>query len=445
MPIKNKINVVELFAGVGGFRLGLERANNQSKHSNFAVVFSNQWEPGGARQHASEVYVKKWGAENHHTKDVALITKKDLPNKVDLVVGGFPCQDYSVANALGKAKGIVGKKGVLWWELARIIEISAPKYIFLENVDRLLSSPFHQKGRDFAVMLAKLSDLGYAVEWRVINAAEYGYPQKRKRIFIFGVKKRAKLSKEIRQKTSSWLLHEGVFAKAFPQTLKVNHSIEIFDLKGNLSDISSNFGVGNKVKPFKNSGLIVDRVIYQASTTSNYEGASSCLRDIVQGDEVSPEFLVFNHQIEDWFKVKKAKRVPRITSDGFEYLYSEGEMKFPDPLNAPSRTIITSEGGVSPSRIRHVIMTPGGTLRRLTPIELERLNGFDDNHTLIHNISSNKRAFLMGNALVTGIVRDFGCSLDKLLARLDGINAKSLDAKSSKKKLNKLKKNYSEV
>jgi hypothetical protein len=78
-------------------------------------------------------------------------------------------------------------------------------------------------------------------------------------------------------------------------------------------------------------------------------------------------------------------------------------------------------------------------------VKAERLNGFDDNHTLIHNISSNKRAFLMGNALVTGIVRDFGCSLDKLLARLDGINAKSLDAKSSKKKLNKLKKNYSEV
>ena len=399
MSIKNTIKVVELFAGVGGFRLGLERANNKNKHSKFQVVFSNQWEPGGCRQHASEVYVKKWGTENHHAKDVALITKKDLPKKVDLVVGGFPCQDYSVASALGKAKGIEGKKGVLWWELARVIEITSPKYIFLENVDRLLSSPFHQKGRDFAVMLAKLSDLGYAVEWRVINAAEYGYPQKRKRIFIFGVKKRAKLSKEIRGNPVPWLLNEGVFAKAFPQSLKVNYSVEQFFLAGSLSAISSDFGVGNKVKPFRNSGLIIDRVVYQANTTSNYKGSYSYLSDIVQGDEVSPEFLIFNHQIEDWYKVKKAKRVPRITSDGFEYLYSEGEMKFPDPLNAPSRTIITSEGGVSPSRIRHVIMTPGGTLRRLTPIELERLNGFDDDHTLIPGISSNKRAFLMGNAV----------------------------------------------
>src|SRR5699024_5905062 len=106
----------------------------------------------------------------------------------DLIVGGFPCQDYSVARSLSGEKGIQGKKGVLFWEIARAIENTHPKYVLLENVDRLLKSPSSQRGRDFAVMLATFQHFDYSVEWRVINAADYGFPQRRRRVFIFAYK-----------------------------------------------------------------------------------------------------------------------------------------------------------------------------------------------------------------------------------------------------------------
>ncbi|MEK6809392.1 MAG: DNA (cytosine-5-)-methyltransferase, partial [Nanoarchaeota archaeon] len=175
-----KIKVVELFAGVGGFRIGLGNASKK-----YEVVWSNQWEPATKTQDASDVYVKRFGEENHSNVDIVKVNIKDIP-KHNLLVGGFPCQDYSVAKSLSQSKGITGKKGVLWWEIHRILKDSKsnPEFVLLENVDRLLSSPASQRGRDFAIMLASLSDLGYIVEWRIINAADYGMPQRRRRVFI---------------------------------------------------------------------------------------------------------------------------------------------------------------------------------------------------------------------------------------------------------------------
>ena len=105
--------------------------------------------------------------EEHSDKDIFNVPTSDIPDH-DLLVGGFPCQDYSVATTLKNSKGLIGKKGVLWWAIHRILEEKGskrPKYLFLENVDRLLKSPASQRGRDFAVMLKSLNDLGYAVEW----------------------------------------------------------------------------------------------------------------------------------------------------------------------------------------------------------------------------------------------------------------------------------------
>ena len=179
------VRVAELFAGVGGFRLGLEQASNAS--ARFEVVFSNQWEPSRKRQHASEVYVARFGAEDHVNANIAEIPTDHIPDH-DLLVGGFPCQDYSVASTLQRSGGLLGKKGVLWWQIHRILseKKKRPGMLLLENVDRLLVSPAGQRGRDFAVMLRSLADLGYAVEWRVINAADYGMPQRRRRVFIVG-------------------------------------------------------------------------------------------------------------------------------------------------------------------------------------------------------------------------------------------------------------------
>ena len=126
---KPVIRVAELFAGVGGFRLGLERA---SQVLHYKVVFSNQWEPNRRKQHASEVYVARFGQEGHFNLDIATVPVKAIPDH-DLLVGGFPCQDYSVASTLKNSKGLQGKKGVLWWQIHRILEQkkTRPSYLLL--------------------------------------------------------------------------------------------------------------------------------------------------------------------------------------------------------------------------------------------------------------------------------------------------------------------------
>ena len=114
-----------------------------------------------------------------------------------------------------------------------------------------------------------------------------------------------------------------------------------------------------------------------------------------------------------------AKKFDRVSKDGFASTYSEGGMPFPDSLDKPSRTIITGEGGKSPSRFKHVVETPSGRYRRLVPIELERLNMFPDNHTLHPGVSESRRVFLMGNALVCGVVERIGKTLREYIGEHD--------------------------
>ena len=387
-----QLKVVELFAGVGGFRLGLE------KHNNYNVVWSNQWEPSTKIQHASLVYENKFGQKNHSNEDIsAIVTRniEEIPDH-DLLVGGFPCQDYSVATTLHNSKGLKGKKGVLWWSIYNILENkkNKPKYLFLENVDRLLKSPAKQRGRDFAVMLQSLNDLGYAVEWRVINAAEYGMPQRRRRVFFIGYHKSTEMYKRLQKSNKvDWLTEEGTIANAFPVT-KTNVIQEV-ELKGDLIDITSSFNKNGKLSPFQNTGLLIKGKVYTTKTEPNYDGKKTVLADVLQNGEVTNEFFVDKKDFTKWEYLKGAKKEVRKTKDGFEYNYAEGSMIFPDALDNASRTIITGEGGRSASRFKHVIDSSRG-LRRLTPIELERLNMFPDNHTKLDGISDTKRAFFMG-------------------------------------------------
>ena len=249
----NKIKVAELFAGVGGFRLGLE------KHNNYDIVWSNQWEPSTKVQHASMVYENQFGSQNHSNEDLnEVVTRniEEIPDH-DLLVGGFPCQDYSVATTLHNSKGLKGKKGVLWWSIHKILEDkkNKPKYLFLENVDRLLKSPASQRGRDFAVMLKSLNDLGYAIEWRVINAGEYGMPQRRRRTFIVGYHKSTEVYKRIsKSKKTDWIQEKGTIANAFP--LEKINKLEEFEIKGSLEEITTEFNKKGKLSPFQNTGLL---------------------------------------------------------------------------------------------------------------------------------------------------------------------------------------------
>lgn len=418
--MENKIKVVELFAGVGGFRIGLEGWKNKSASSGFKkkinsqyeIVWSNQWEPSTKTQYASLVYETRFGKENHSNQDISTVEVSDIPDH-DLLVGGFPCQDYSVATSLKNSKGLIGKKGVLWWSIHKILTEKAnkPKYLFLENVDRLLISPSGQRGRDFAIILKSLNDLGYAVEWRIINAAEFGMPQRRRRIFILAYLQGTTIYDSLNElPASEWILEEGTLAEAFPVTSDNTLFPTEFKLKGDIVSISENFNKNGVTGMFENAGVMINGLVTTIKTQPNYEGNFTLLKDLIQNGEVTDEFYINKQDLDKWKYLKGAKKEMRTNADGFEYNYSEGGMIFPDSLDKPSRTIITGEGGVSPSRFKHVINTPKG-YRRLSPVELERLNMFPDDHTKLEGVSDTKRAFFMGNALVVGVIEKIGIAL----------------------------------
>lgn len=407
-----EIRVVELFAGVGGFRIGLEGASDA-----FKTIWNNQWEPSTKHQDASLVYQARFGKKGHCNEDINTIATSDIPDH-DLLVGGFPCQDYSVAATLSRSGGIEGKKGVLWWQIYRILNEKGdnrPPYLFLENVDRIINSPANQRGRDFAIILASLADLGYIVEWRVINAADYGFPQRRKRTYIVAYQKSSVVASKV-ENAKQWTLFEGVLAKAFPFTIKDNIERE-FTIDGDIKNVSDNFNKGKKDSPFEDAGIMIDRQVYTTKSTPTYAGdIRQTLGDILVDESFVPEeFFISDEELPKWQYEKGAKKINRISKEGYEYVFSEGGMAFPDYLDKPSRTMITGEGGNAPSRFKHVVQTPSGRYRRLIPIELERLNMFPDNHTLHAEVSDGRRAFLMGNALVCGVVQEVGKSLYKFI------------------------------
>lgn len=406
---------LELFAGVGGFHLALDAAG-------IDVVWSNQWEPSTKSQPAFDCIVEnvrrgRLPAHEHVNEDIAKVLDevaagtRSLPRH-DLVVGGFPCQDYSVAKTLNQAAGLQGRKGVLWWEIHRLLSMRNASFAFLENVDRLLKSPASQRGRDFAVMLASLSDLGYSVEWRVVNAADYGFPQKRRRVFIIARKSPFPDPDAIRV-----IYAEGVLARALPVVppplaLPAEPDLE---LTGDLADISQSFGRGLSVTPFKSAGVMIGRKVWTRDVKADHDGTKKTLGDILEPDEEVPaRFFITQSQVANWQYLKGAKKEERVhKGSGTPYFYSEGPIPFPDPTDGPSRTILTGEGGSSASRFKHVIATRDGTrYRRLTPRELERLNGFPDDWTDT-GMSDGRRAFCMGNALVVGLVERIAVELGK--------------------------------
>lgn len=428
MLIQNKENhiaVVELFAGVGGFRIGLEGASDA-----YETIWNNQWEPSTVHQDASLIYRARFGAKGHSNQDINLVQTKDIPDH-DLLVGGFPCQDYSVASTLSRSGGIEGKKGVLWWQIYRILDEKGenrPNYIFFENVDRLLGSPAKQRGRDFAIILASLSDLGYTVEWRVINAAEYGMPQRRRRTYIVGYREGSVVDGKIAE-MDKWVLYDGVMAKAFPFEGK-DGSVSEFNIDGTIREVSDGFNKGHKDSPFGDAGIMRSRYVYSIDTIPVYEGTQMTLGGNLVDENLVPEdFFIPEDKVAKWKYEKGAKKIERTSKEGFKYTFSEGGMAFPDYLDRPSRTIITGEGGSAASRFKHVVLTPSGRYRRLIPIELERLNMFPDNHTMHPDVSDGRRAFLMGNALVCGIVQNIGKSLYRFIYEKEPVSTRPIDMK----------------
>ena len=415
-----KKTVVELFAGVGGFRVGLNDIKTFDEHGRaiekgpWKFVWANQWEPSTKIQHAFECYKFRFGDNNISNSDISLVNKNEIPNHT-LLTGGFPCQDYSVAHTLSKAKGIEGKKGVLWWQINDIIKAKKPPFVFLENVDRLVKSPVKQRGRDFGVMLRCLYEQGYSMEWRIINAADYGHPQRRRRIFIFAYHHSTNYYK-INEKTEPFdlITKAGIFANCFPIESPKKSNIKTYNFVKGYKDLVK---VSDKFEAaFENAGYMHNGKVYTIKVIP-IKSNPITLREIVQSDGVDTHYFLSKTQIEKYKYLRGSKKIPRKGRDGFEYLYSEGSMSPYDNLSLPARTMLTSEG--TTNRSTHIILDPKkDKLRILTPIECERINQFPDNWTNT-GMPEKKRYFMMGNALVCGLVSKIGKQLTKIIREED--------------------------
>lgn len=412
------LKVLELFAGVGGFRIGLENADKDF----FKTLWANQWDPGKKSQEAFEVYDYHFSeSENINISISDIIDDMFSEMNADLIVGGFPCQDYSVARSKKDEKGIEGEKGVLFWEIIRAIKIISPKYLILENVDRLLKSPSKQRGRDFAIMLKAFDDLGYSVEWRVINAADYGRAQRRKRIFFFIFRNDTDYSRGLgfdgeESFFEDYVFRKGLFATQFPvkSELLKNRKVS-YELVEDIFEISNLFtGI------FWNSGFMRYGKCYSFDTIPDYNFRKLSLGDVIEKGVVDEKYYITDPgKLEKIDYLRSAKKINRVSKDGFSYIYSEGGMSPYDSLDLPARTMLTSEGTVN--RSSHVIKV-GDRYRFLTPIEAERLQDFPDNWTeykrnsdgMIEKVKDRMRMFFMGNALVTDIVKEIGCFIKKV-------------------------------
>ena len=162
------MRVIELFAGIGGFRVGLERAGHK-------IVYTSEW-----LEKPRSIYRKHW-PEDVESKDVRLIRGSELP-EAELICGGFPCATFSAA---GRRKGFSSEdaRGTLFFEMARLARERQVPYIFFENVKGLLC---HDGGRTFAVILTTLDEFGYDCQWECVNSKNLGVPQGRERVFLIG-------------------------------------------------------------------------------------------------------------------------------------------------------------------------------------------------------------------------------------------------------------------
>ncbi len=457
------LTVCELFAGVGGFRCGLNsirKISDLKKKEKWETVWFSQWEPADKKvQWAHDCYVNRFGTcldldGNDTTNwDISEVDKSRVPDH-SLLVGGFPCQDYSVASSLATSKGLEGKKGVLWWDIREMLEEKNSPFVLLENVDRLVKSPASQRGRDFGIILACFRDLGYVVEWRIINAAEYGYQQRRRRTFIFAYKNDTKYANKIAKKIGynqlngdelhrksicKMMLKDGFFANSFSVKNIDDKNVKMTKLPEGIGELSSKFSY-----TFENTGVMIDGIVYTAKTAPEYDGKQITLGDIMEDGEVDESFFIPDDRLyytdpnidhsdetvnklptesrQTWQYIKGAKKIMRTAANGHEYVFSEGPVAMIDEYDKPARTMLTSEGGFS--RTTHIVKDKKtGRIRLLTPVECERIQGFPSDWTKeclvdgeVIPMPVNKRRFMMGNALVVNLVNNMEAQLSKIVS-----------------------------
>jgi DNA (cytosine-5)-methyltransferase 1 len=324
---------IDLFGGIGGFRLGIERAKPDWKCVWYCDI----------DKYAVQIYNSRFG-EKYEARDIREVDEKEIPEH-DLLCGGFPCQSFSIA---GKRKGFEDRRGNLFFEICRIARAKRPKILFLENVKGLLS---HERGKTFAVIINSLQELGYWIEWQVLNSKNFGVPQNRERVFIIG-----HLGKEGGQ--------------------------QVFPL-----------GRWNKVSNEKNERASCGNKVASAITADYHKLPANRGETYIE----EPHMI---HNIYGGFKEKKVRVFKGISPT---IRTPKGGGHLPLVMNTLTEAIGTRQGSSS-EFIRSVekIIKATGRIRRLTPIECERLQGFPDGWT--EGVSDTQRYKLLGNAVTVNVI-----------------------------------------
>jgi len=345
-----KIKYIELFSGVGGFRLGIERAFGNSSQGErlFECVFSCEID-----KYCVQVYNRQF-KERYEPTDITTVRAEELPD-FDLLCGGFPCQAFSIA---GKRRGFQDTRGTLFFEIARILKVKRPQFVFLENVKGLLN---HNKGETFRVIIQALSELGYDVQWMVLNSKFFGVPQNRERVFIIG----------------------SIRGTSRPEILPFEEGAE-FDIGGSATHVartitSQYYKQGQWEQYIMRKQFDVSGKGYKSQQDRVYHpnGIMCCL----------PNFNPVNKL--NIFDEKKPKVMVH------RGVLRKG--KFGNGLKKEMSFTLDQTCG------RDLTIKEGVRIRRLTPIECERLQGFPDNWT--DGVSDTQRYKMMGNAVTVNVIK----------------------------------------
>lgn len=349
--IKDKIKIVSLFSGIGGFELGIKNSNMVGN-----VVFSSEID-----QHATTSYLSNFD-DNNLKGDITKIDEKDIPDH-EFLVAGFPCQAFSIA---GMQKGFNDTRGTLFFDVARILKEKQPKYFLLENVKNLVA---HDGGRTFKTIITTLNEVGYTIDFSIINSVEAGLPQNRERTYIVGI-----------------LGLEPSKIKYDKRNKKIDDLKKTFDYRG--------FDFFNSLEFHNQQKYIID--ILEKNKEKRY---------LIKNDEVD-KFLSENKFVESGKRQKKIIKLFDLPRDVWNDLERQRRVY---SIYGISPTILAR----SDTTKIYITDNDDVYIRKFTPRENFRLQGFDD--TFIDNIlkvASMTQAYKeAGNAVsppvITGIVNHF--------------------------------------
>ena len=365
-----------LFAGIGGFRLGMESAG----HECIGFCEIDKF----ARASYKAIHDTKGEIELH---DITAVSDESIRRigRVDIICGGFPCQAFSIA---GNRRGFEDTRGTLFFEIARFASILRPKYLFLENVKGLLN---HDGGATFETILGALDELGYNVEWQVLNSKDFGVPQNRERVLIVGhlrgecTRRVFPLSKSGQQVAS----------------IKEQYSNTITTRYGNSQSAGAYIveSKSQKVRSIGNihpSGKGMNGEIYEST------GLAPTL-STMQGGGQEPKIIQRGHGYNQGGEHDIA---PTITSNSYQENNLVKIIDFYNKITKDEVGTLTSSGGGSTVRAGSFGVTDGYRIRKLTPRECWRLQGFPDwAFDKAQKVNSNSQLYKQaGNSVTVSVI-----------------------------------------